>query len=402
MIKHIKDTVKFNFKKLTKSRRNIIAWFMRRRNPVQPGRVVFWSFNFKQYGCNPRYLSDYLLSHYPDFEIYWVFKKRVDTSGVDSRIHTVRFRSREYLKAMATAEFVITNTRTEPYFIHWHKRPEQKYIQLWHGGIALKRIEKDVAETLGYTYTHKAMKDSEISDLMISGCTMQTNLLRSAFWYDGEVVEQGIPRNDVFFQPDRVPEFRRHVAEALGINPGNRIVLYAPTFRAKKNIKPYRLDWNRVIQGLRKMFGEEEITVIVRLHPNQINHVDTSSLIAFDHVVDGTRYPDMQELLCAADMLITDYSSSMFDFAMQRRPCVLYATDVEEYDRGFYMDVRSLPFPLAQSEDELMEEIAHFNEEKYLTQLDHFFTHVVGLKESGHASEAIARWMVAHSMKNKK
>jgi CDP-glycerol glycerophosphotransferase len=120
--------------------------------------------------------------------------------------------------------------------------------------------------------------------------------------------------------------------------------------------------------------------------------------VAFDGVCDATRYNDMQELLSVADMLITDYSSSMFDFAMQSRPCILYATDADAYDRGFYFNIRELPFPLAENEAQLIATIEGFDSAAYATQLGSFFTERVGLKEDGHAAEALAEWMVAHRL----
>jgi CDP-glycerol glycerophosphotransferase len=104
----------------------------------------------------------------------------------------------------------------------------------------------------------------------------------------------------------------------------------------------------------------------------------------------------MQELLCIADMLITDYSSSMFDFAMLRKPCILYATDVAQYDRGYYFNFKHLPFPLAESENELLSILKDFNEEKYLSGLEKFYEETIGLYEDGHASESIACWMRNH------
>ena len=133
------------------------------------------------------------------------------------------------------------------------------------------------------------------------------------------------------------------------------------------------------------------------MHPNLIGKVSTSSLVAFESVVDGTRYHDMQELLTTADMLITDYSSSMFDFTMQGRPCILYATDVAEYDRGYYFNFKELPYPLAENEDELEALIDNFDNEGYTSRLEEFFTYRVGLNESGHAAQALAEWMVSHS-----
>jgi CDP-glycerol glycerophosphotransferase len=145
------------------------------------------------------------------------------------------------------------------------------------------------------------------------------------------------------------------------------------------------------------MVGSENVTVIVRMHPNLINKVDTSSLIAFEGVVDGTRYHDMQELLCISDVLITDYSSSMFDFSMQRRPCLLYATDIEEYDRGYYFDLTKLPYPLARNEEELLSVISNFDTESYASHLTEFFDKEVGLIESGIAAQSLADWLVQHS-----
>ena len=382
---------------ITKSYGNLLAWIIRLTTEVKPRRVVCWAYNFKQYGCNPRYLTEYLLENHPDFEICWVFRRGVDTSQVDPRIRIVRLRSWEYLKMMATAEFLVTNSRTDPYRIYWSKRPGQKYLMLWHGGIALKKIERDAEDKLGYSYVRKAKIDSRMADLMISGCRMHTELIHNAFWYDGEVLEQGIPRNDIFFNKALHAEFRQRVEQTFNIAPNSRIVLYAPTFRRNMSIEPYRIDWSRILGALRRHYATDNVTVIVRMHPNLIGKVSTSSLVAFEGVVDGTRYHDMQELLTTADMLITDYSSSMFDFTMQGRPCILYATDVAEYDRGYYFNFRELPYPLAENEDELEALIDNFDHEGYTSRLEEFFTYRVGLNESGHAAQALAEWMVSHS-----
>ena len=144
---------------------------------------------------------------------------------------------------------------------------------------------------------------------------------------------------------------------------------------------------------MQRMYDAESVTIIVRLHPNLIGRVDTTPLVAYEGVVDATSYHDMQALLCASDMLITDYSSAMFDFSMLRRPCMLYATDADSYDRGFYFDIHNLPYPLATSEDALLDVIDNFDMEAYLLTLDRFFSDDVGLCETGAASESLARWI---------
>ena len=375
---------------------NIFSLIIRCFTKVHKGRMMCWAYTFKQYSCNPRYLTEYLLENNTEFEIFWVFRGNVDTSGVDKRIKCVRYKSLQYYILVNTAEFFITNARTDPYRIYWHKRKGQKYVMLWHGGVALKRIEKDAEDQLSYSYMKKAKIDSKVCDLMVSGCRFQTSLLKEKFWYDGEILERGIPRNDVFFDKARHPEMKERICRKYGISPDSRIVLYAPTFRRDKSIEPYRIDWSRVVPELRKIYDTEKISILLRLHPNLIGKADASSLINDESVIDVTRYHDMQELLCVSDLLITDYSSSMFDITMLKKPCMLYATDIEKYNRGYYFDFAELPFPLARNEEELIGNISTFDSAAYDESVESFFEKHIGLCEDGNASKAIAGWLTRH------
>ena len=372
---------------------NIMSAIARACTKVERGRVLCWAYNYKQYGCNPRYLTEYLLENYPDMEVVWVFRRGIDITGVDKRIKCVRFRTWEYLKMVNSAEFLVTNSRTDPWHIYWHKRPEQKYLMLWHGGAALKKVERDAEDKLGYSYWRKAKRDSEVCDLMISGCNANTDLIKHSFWYSGEILEAGIPRNDIFFNKEQHSEIRERLNREYNIPENHRIVMYAPTFRRSGTIEPYRINWQEIIPHIREKFNGAELTVLLRLHPNLIGKVDTASLQNSPEVIDMTRYHDMQELLCVSDMLITDYSSSMFDYAMLRRPCLLYATDVEQYDRGYYYDFCELPFPLARDGKQLAELIKNFDIDSYLSTLDHFLHHTLGIKERGMAAKELAEWM---------
>ena len=395
-MKRVGGAIAWGLNRAIKSFGNMLSMFVRLGIKVKPGRVVCWAYNYKQYGCNPRYLTEYLLEHYPDMEIVWVFRKGVNISAVDKRVKCVRFRTWEYLKMVNSAEFLVTNSRTDPWHIYWHKRPSQKYLMLWHGGAALKRIERDVEDRLGFSYVQKAKRDSKVCDLMISGCRANTELIKRSFWYSGEILEAGIPRNDIFFNETLHRSIRQHIIEQYNLPIDGRIVLYAPTFRRSGTIEPYRIDWSDMIPRLERMFGGAKVTLLLRLHPNLIGKADTSSLINHPSVIDMTRYHDMQELLCVSDMLITDYSSSMFDYAMLRRPCMLYATDVAEYDRGYYYDFRELPFPLAQNSEQLINLIENFDEKEYQRDLKTFLDERLGLVERGVAAKELARWMVSH------
>ena len=376
---------------------NIPSFFIRLFLPVRKGTVLCWSYDFKQYSCNPRYLTEYLLENNPELKIYWVFRGTNPPADVDSRIRCLKFHSWEYLIVANTAEFLITNCRTDAYRYYWKKRPQQKYMMLWHGGVALKRIEKDAESQLSFTYLTKAKSDSRMCDLMISGCKAQTRLLQEKFWYDGEILESGIPRNDMLFATESHPAIREKVCSLYGIRPESKLVLYAPTFRRNRSLDPYRIQWSEVITQLRAMYGTEEVKVFLRLHPNMLT-VDTSPLLNDPSVIDVTRYNDMQELLSICDLLITDYSSSMFDFSMLRKPCIIYATDIEQYDRGYYYTFDQMPYPVARNQAELIETIRNFDLDQHLIKVDDFMSNTVGMFEDGNASRRIAAWMSEHSI----
>ena len=377
---------------------NLFSLIIRCFTKVRKGRAMFWAYTFKQYSCNPRYLSEYLIENNTEFEIYWVFRRKVDISGIDKGVKCVRYLSLKYFLLVNTAEFLITNARTDPYRMYWTKRPGQKYLMLWHGGVALKRIEKDAEDKLRYSYLKKAKIDSKVCDLMISGCRFQTRLIKESFWYSGEILEKGIPRCDIFFNTGRHKAIDKEVRGTYSIPAEDKIVLYAPTFRADHSIEPYRIDWGKVIPEIDRVFGGTGVTVLLRLHPNLIGKVDTSSLTCFDKVIDVTKYPDMQGLLCITDMLVTDYSSSMFDIGMLRKPCILYATDVEKYNRGYYFRFDEMPFPLARNEQDLLDKISGFKMEEYLRNLDRFYEERIGMVENGTSSKALSEWMISRSL----
>ena len=124
-MKRVGGAIAWGLSRAIKSFGNLLSALARCFVKVKRGRVVCWAYNYKQYGCNPRYLTEYLLEHHPDMEIVWVFRKGVDISAVDKRVKCVRFRTWEYLKVMASAEFLVTNSRTDPWHIYWHSAPSR-------------------------------------------------------------------------------------------------------------------------------------------------------------------------------------------------------------------------------------------------------------------------------------
>lgn len=333
--------------------------------PIRKGRVLCEAYGGFQYSCNPKYITEKILSDCPNkFEIIWSFQHPDKITGLDDRIIKIKKWSAKEFFYLATSEFLISNIRLNDYGWGWRKRKGQKYVMTWHGSMALKRVEFDAEEHLPESYMRKAELDSKNIDLMLSDSSWCTNFIRNAFHYDGEILECGMPRNDLFFQLDKIKDCRRKVLRHYSISESKKILLYAPTFRFDKSLGNYIGEWDDILTALNKRF-DADFTILVRLHPNMMNVVDPSVLMSQFDMIDATNYDDMQELLCAADVLITDYSSSMFEFAYLERPCFLYVPDAETYDRGFYFRIEELPFAQSKSIATLVEKIKYFDEELY-------------------------------------
>lgn len=354
-----------------------IAYF--RRLPIQNNKVILWADSQRHFGCSPKYIALCLLKKYPgQFDIVWVLDETIEVpEEMPAGIRIVKNFSMEYLRELHTAKFVICNMRTYE-GLYWNKRPDQFYIQTWHSSLRLKKIEKDAEMSLGEDYRAYARQDSARTDLLLSGCKFSTEIFKRAFWYDGEIMESGTPRCDILL--NETESVRGKVLRHFDIPKGNRLALYAPTFRANKPSDFMGMDFVR----LQEMLGDGW-TIGARLHPNIQSSAETKGAIAM------SRYPDMQELIAAADLLITDYSSCMFDMAVAKKPCILYVPDLEEYlakERGLYFTIEELPFPTAKTMDELAEVIKHFDHEAYRKKQDAFMSSI-GSYEDGHAAERV-------------
>lgn len=351
--------------------------------PIQNNKIILWANGFKQYGCSPKYITEYLLKNYPDkYDLVWVFEPDASIpEGLDKRVRIVYYFSIEYLKELHTAKFVICNMRTGSAH-YWKKRPEQIYIQTWHSSLRLKKIEGDAAKHFSDEYINDCKKDSEKIDVLLSGCKFSTEIFRRAFWYEGEILECGTPRCDVLF--NNKDTTRKKVYEYYNISLENKLILYAPTFRSNKPSDFLEMDFNQLKKA---MVGEWVIGA--RLHPNILESVIP------DGAISMSKYSDMQELIAAADILITDFSSCMFDMAITGKTCVLYAPDLEEYlekERGLYFDIKELPFPIAKDMNELCRILSNFDYKEYQFKLDKFMC-TIGSFENGHAAERVCEYI---------
>lgn len=364
---------------------------------VKPEKIVVCSYYGDGFGCNGKYIVQALLKKKPHCDIVWLLKSDLlkMTSGNDESSTTFRnafppqVRFAEYgslngLMELATAGIWIDNCRKNFYP---PKKRDQFYLQTWHGGPPVKKIEKDAQSQLPSDYLVTARLDSSMIDLMLSNCSFTSQLCRSSFWYRGEIMECGYPRNDILLNPPEhiSIEIRNH----FNIAPGKGIVLYAPTFRNDFKAEFHGIDFEGIMKSLNDRFGSEWV-FLVKMHPNVA--LKSSGLTFNRNVIDASSHKDMQELMLASDVIITDYSSVMFEFMLLRRPVFLYLPDTENYrkERNLYFEITDLPFPAAESNIELTMNIVKFNEEMYQTAIERFIKQA-HFHEKGSAADLVAR-----------
>jgi CDP-glycerol glycerophosphotransferase len=309
-------------------------------------KIVYNSFHGR-YSDSPRSVFDKLADR-SDIEHVWLAHPE-HLAGFPAGTPTVSVDTDAAVEALETADLVIANTHTE---VEWTKGPGTTYVQVWHG-IPLKRIHRDV---LWAPEGRLDRLDRDVAkwDLLLSPNEDSTPRLRQAFRYDGEVLDCGYPRNDVLSNPDR-DEHRARIRKELGLDEDVTVVLYAPTWRDDENFQPgtptvpLALD----LAGLSDRLGRKHV-VLTRLHPLMVGRSPVPSSAT---VRDVSTYPDVSDLYLAADVLVTDYSSAMFDFTLTGRPIVFFAYDLDRFRdsvRGFYFDLLPVaPGPVVSTASEL-------------------------------------------------
>ncbi|MGP4024754.1 bifunctional glycosyltransferase/CDP-glycerol:glycerophosphate glycerophosphotransferase [Actinomadura sp. 3N407] len=320
--------------------------------------AVFDAYRGRQYSCNPRGIYDELRRRGTDIECVWVTEN--GQFGKPTGARTVLAGTREHYEALARARYVFGNWSQKDWFA---KRDDQTYVQCWHG-TPLKKLGYDV-KTMPYKRTEGVdwmEYDVPHWDLLLAQNAFSVPLFRRAFRYDGPVFESGYPRNDVLNSPHR-GEIASVVRRRLGIPEGKRVVLYAPTWRDDFHHavgkRAFRLEFD--IDRFRAALGDDHV-LLLRTH---YLVTDRPKLRPGDCVMDVSVYPDISELFLISDVLVTDYSSSMFDFAVTGRPMVFFTYDLERYRdhvRGFYFDFDAeAPGPLLSTSQEVVDALREPN-----------------------------------------
>lgn len=369
-IKHIlykkfsnQSIVRKVFNRLVFIRRRLKYLNLRRKYPVNKKMIVFDSFNGKKYNCNPKGIYEALLRDpaYCDFTFVWAFlepqKYEFLTENPNTRV--VKIDSLKYRQFCARAGYWIANAGMPAYLL---PKKDQQYIHTWHGK-PFKAIGCDVGfKTAGGRGAKENRKVytalSRKLTCLFSPSRIFTDKMTSAFnlKYLGKediVYESGYPRNDYLFNYD--PQDVIKVKMSLGIPLDKKVILYAPTWRPTVYqpgvgyIYHNPMDFNLLHEAL----GDDYI-VIFRAHINEAKSVDFTRY--GDFLIDATQVEDVNDLYIISDLMISDYSGTIFDYANLKRPMVLYMYDKESYMNdwtGTYFQPEDLPGEIVTTQEEM-------------------------------------------------
>ncbi|MEU0101184.1 CDP-glycerol glycerophosphotransferase family protein [Streptomyces sp. NPDC006267] len=328
------------------------------RLPVRRGSVVFESHMGTCYGDSPRALYEEIRRQGRNLHATWSYDP--SPAGFPAGSRRVRRWSWRYLWALARAEYWVDN---QGFPQHLRKPPHTTYLQTWHGS-AYKRMGFDERRVRLQNAPQRERLQQAVDrfDHFLVRSEHDVNTLARAYRLPEErLLRTGYPRNDALVAERTRAELegrlpRPPLAGALGLDDHRKTVLYAPTFRGgpgKQRRSRLLLD----VSEFAKRFGDTH-TLLVRSHYLESARLP---LCPPGTVVDVSRHHDVSELLTLTDVLVTDYSSIMFDFALLDRPVVLFAPDLDAYaaERGSYFDLReTAPGPVAETQEELFAALA--------------------------------------------
>ncbi|MCT2535294.1 CDP-glycerol glycerophosphotransferase family protein [Aquibacillus koreensis] len=346
--------------------------------PIDRKKILFESNLGKNYTGNPKAIYERMVEkgYDKDFTFIWILE---DTSiNIPGKCIKIKRHRLRYLFYLAIARYWIFDCR-QPDFIK--KRQEGIYIQTWHG-TPLKKLGLDMevldmgGESNLDQYKANFYRNTKRWDYLLSQNKYSSEIFRSAFGFEKEMLEFGYPRNDILINNNNEESIEK-LKKNLGLPKDKRIILYAPTWRDNSFYQKGKYKFNTELNiELLKEHLSEDYVIIIKAHYLVVDSLDTSR--HSDFVYTFSPEQDISDLYLVSDILITDYSSVMFDYSNLKRPIIFYTFDIEAYKesiRGFYFDLElEAPGSMVQTNTELINAIkdAKKNQNKYKEQYDRF------------------------------
>ena len=333
--------------------------------PVRRKTIVWESFSGNGALCNPEALFRQMIEdpQYRQFRHTWVLSAKAWESPFRAefadhpRVDFVKYRSTSYFEKLESSQYLFNNATFPAEFI---KRPDQTYVNLWHG-TPLKKMGYDIEN--GADGARNVLRNFMSADYLVSQNSFMTNEMylgayKLANVFDGAIIEEGYPRTDSMFASN-AGSLARKALRGRGIETdGKKVLLYAPTWRGESFYKP-NADANRLkatVRALRERPELKDWVVLLKAHQ-----------VIFDQLIDDPEFSDFlipndvpaNEALAMSDILLTDYSSIFIDYLATGRPIAFHIPDSDSYssDRGMYLDSTELPGPTSRTDQQLVENI---------------------------------------------
>lgn len=360
------------------------------REPISENKVIFYSFG--TYSDHGKYIAEQLLKIRKDLDIVWLLND-AETELPEGMRAVPAWNWAKYIYEMETAKVWVFNIEVPEYI---EKRQGQIFVEAKHwAGVTLKKCYLDAVTLREAPSYDNWRRNGKMMDYMLTGSQFDTEFCKRAFEFENESVQVGSPRSDAVFHE---LENRKKICEYYHIDAGKHILMYAPTFRFwegscyRQKAPKIELDFEMLYGALQERWGGEWC-ILLRLHPGVAK--ESGDIVVPEYVVDVSKYSDSQELVAASDVVISDYSSIMFEPSFVKKPVFLFATDRKDYidkEYNLLIDYDSLPFAIAESNSELAQCICTFDKEEYERTLDGFLEKY-GVHEDGHASERAAAFI---------
>lgn len=336
-------------------------------------KAVIFSAHSRKYNDSPRAIYEYMITQpeYKDFTFYWALDNtEVEIPGNAIKIVPDTFR---YFKTALKCKYWITCVNIERSLKF--KKKKCVYLNTWHG-IPIKTVGNEAAGRKDYDFSY-------IDFFCVSG-EYEVPIYEKSFNIPkSHIIRSGMPRNDVLYSVSS--EKIMDIKKRLDLPSNKKIILYAPTWRdSKDGGKSYSIKPPMDLKKWEEELGKDYV-LLFRTHPytNQLLGVDYN-----DFVRDYSDYPSINDLMMISDILVSDYSATIFDFSILERPIISFAYDCDEYgkERGFAMDIRKeMPGGICESEEEVINRIKSINNEQEICAVKHFKEKY--LAYGGHATE---------------
>ena len=356
------------------------------RAPIEPNLAVFAAYWYRGYSCNPRAIYEKLREEAPWVRGVWIVSPRYAASFPREVEHVVAW-TRDYYRLIARAKYFVNNVNFPNEFV---KREGTVHVQTHHG-TPLKTMGLDLRDAhVASTRMNfeRLLERAARWDYSISSNEFSTRIWKRVYPVPYETLEIGYPRNDALVNASQADIDR--IRGELGIASGQCAVLFAPTHREYQETYVPTLDLERLAREL----GPDYV-LLRRAHYFYNGELEPEQGSGGGTILDVTGHPSIEDLCLAADVLLTDYSSVMFDYAVLDRPIVVHAPDWDEYRRlrGTYFDLLAEPPGVVTfTDDEL---VAAFRSEavwgEEASRLRAAFRARFASLDDGHAAERVVR-----------